>query len=271
MVAVGALLTAEQLSALASRGYPIGLAELDDLTRGLLPEALWVVFGTSGVGRTVFACQVAARAAEAGADTALVLGREPASVAAANLVCAHARVADHRLRSGRLDAREADRSRASAREIAGWPLRVLTPQDPEWEFSKSTSVPGLDHWVAPGAIPTRRVADVLVVDDLDALTTRPVLDVLCAMRTWARTTGQAIVVTLPEAPFVTGGVLSADVRREADVAVRLCRPDLHNVGSARAGEADLDVLGHRQGPTARVVAAFEGHYRRFADLPPPIR
>lgn len=112
---------------------------------------------------------------------------------------------------------------------------------------------------------------MLVVDDLDALTTRPVLDVLCVLRRWARTTGQAIVVTLSDAPFVAGGVLSADVRREADVAVRLCRPDLHNVGSARAGEADLDVLGHRPGPTARVVAAFEGHYRRFADLLPPIR
>jgi replicative DNA helicase len=60
MVDVGALLTAERLSELASHGYPVGLAELDDLTRGLLPEALWVVLGISGVGRTVFACQIAA-------------------------------------------------------------------------------------------------------------------------------------------------------------------------------------------------------------------
>ncbi len=35
MVAVGALLTAEQLSALAARGYSVGLAEFDELTRGL--------------------------------------------------------------------------------------------------------------------------------------------------------------------------------------------------------------------------------------------
>ncbi len=189
-------------------------------------------------------------------------------LAAANFVCARARVADHRLRSGELEPREADRVDVSAREIAGWPLRVLTPQDREWRFTARTSAPSIDHWIAPDTITARPVADVLVIDDLDTLTSRPVVDVLSGMRAWARTTGQAIVVTLPEVPFVEDGWLSPSIRRETDVAVRLRRPDMHDPDSARAGEVDLDVLGHRHGPTARIVAAFEGHYRQFADLRP---
>lgn len=269
MVAVSVLLAPDRLSALAVRGRLVGLTDLDDLTRGLLPGALWVVLGASGVGRTVLACQFAAGAAEAGADTALVLGREPASTAAANMVFARGRVADHRLRSGRRPLAEADRARRAADEVAGWPLRVLTPQDREWELSTSTSVPDLDHWLAPGAMGTRRVADVLVVDDLDLLTTRPVPGVLPVLRAWAKASGQAIVVTLPEEPWVAGGVLSPVVRREADVAVRLRRWDLHDPGSARAGEAEVQVLGHREGPVSAIAVAFEGHFRRFSDLRPP--
>jgi replicative DNA helicase len=269
MVDIAVLVAPGRLSALAVHGRPVGLAYLDDLTRGLLPGALWVVLGTPGVGRTVLACQLAAGAAEAGADTALILGREPASTAAANMVCARSRVADHRLRSGRLSPAEADRARRAAHDVASWPLRVLTPQDREWELSNSTSVPDLDHWLAAGAMGTRRVADVLVVDDLDLLTTRTLPSVLPVLRAWAKASGQAIVVTLPEEPWVAGKVLSPVLRREADVAIRLRRWDLHLPGSARAGEAEVQILGHREGPVSAAAVAFEGHYRRFADLRPP--
>lgn len=269
MVDMAVLLAPGRLSAMAVRGRPVGLSDLDDLTRGLLPGALWVVLGAPGVGRTVLACQLAAGAAEAGADTALILGREPASTAAANMVCARGRVVDHRLRSGRLSPAEADRARRAADEVANWPLRVLTPQDREWELSSSTSVPDLDHWLAPGAMGTRRVADVLVVDDLDLLTTRTLPSVLPVLRAWAKASGQVIVVTLPEEPWVAGEVLAPVVRREADVAVRLRRWDLHDPVSARAGEAEVQVLGHREGPVAAVAVAFEGHFRRFTDLRTP--
>ena len=36
----------------------------------------------------------------------------------------------------------------------------------------------------------------------------------------------------------------------------------------RAGEADLIVAKHRNGPTATVTVAFQGHYSRFVDMAP---
>jgi len=39
------------------------------------------------------------------------------------------------------------------------------------------------------------------------------------------------------------------------------------VGKApRAGEADLNVAKHRNGPTTTVTVAFQGHYSRFVDM-----
>nr|WP_238707008.1 DnaB-like helicase C-terminal domain-containing protein [Microbacterium lushaniae] len=36
----------------------------------------------------------------------------------------------------------------------------------------------------------------------------------------------------------------------------------------RAGEADLIVAKHRNGPTDTITVAFQGHYSRFTDMAP---
>lgn len=56
-----------------------------------------------------------------------------------------------------------------------------------------------------------------------------------------------------------------DLRRHADVVIRLGLPGQFDLEDARVGEADLDVLRNRHGPQARITVHFQGHYRRFAD------
>ena len=46
------------------------------------------------------------------------------------------------------------------------------------------------------------------------------------------------------------------------------RPDRGEPEHERAGEADLLVVKHRNGPTAEVTVAFQGHYSRFMDMAP---
>ena len=53
-----------------------------------------------------------------------------------------------------------------------------------------------------------------------------------------------------------GRQLDADAHRE----------DAYERESPRAGEADLIVAKHRNGPTRDVVVAFQGHYSRFVDM-----
>ena len=59
---------------------------------------------------------------------------------------------------------------------------------------------------------------------------------------------------------------SGSIEQDADVVILLHRDDAYERESPRAGEADLIVAKHRNGPTATVTVAFQGHYSRFVDM-----
>ena len=67
--------------------------------------------------------------------------------------------------------------------------------------------------------------------------------------------------------FVANGIsLHNSIEQDSDVVILLHREDAYERESPRAGEADLIVAKHRNGPTATVTVAFQGHYSRFVDM-----
>ncbi|MCW2893947.1 MAG: replicative helicase [Actinomycetia bacterium] len=69
--------------------------------------------------------------------------------------------------------------------------------------------------------------------------------------------------------FVANGINAHNsIEQDADVVILLHREDAYERESPRAGEADLIVAKHRNGPTATVTVAFQGHYSRFVDMAP---
>jgi replicative DNA helicase len=61
---------------------------------------------------------------------------------------------------------------------------------------------------------------------------------------------------------------SGSIEQDSDVVILLHREDAYERESPRAGEADFIVAKHRNGPTATVTVAFQGHYSRFVDMAP---
>ncbi len=59
---------------------------------------------------------------------------------------------------------------------------------------------------------------------------------------------------------------SGSIEQDSDVVILLHREDAYERESPRAGEADFIVAKHRNGPTATVTVAFQGHYSRFVDM-----
>ena len=59
---------------------------------------------------------------------------------------------------------------------------------------------------------------------------------------------------------------SGSLEQDADMVLLLHREDFYERESPRAGEADFIVAKHRNGPTATVTVAFQGHYSRFVDM-----
>jgi replicative DNA helicase len=67
--------------------------------------------------------------------------------------------------------------------------------------------------------------------------------------------------------FVANGIPAHNsIEQDADIVMLLHREDVYEKESPRAGEADIIVAKHRNGPTRDVVVSFQGHYSRFVDM-----
>src|SRR6478609_6612121 len=67
-------------------------------------------------------------------------------------------------------------------------------------------------------------------------------------------------------PMVSDLRESGSIEQDADIVMLLHREDVYEKESPRAGEADIIVAKHRNGPTRDVVVSFQGHYSRFVDM-----
>lgn len=67
--------------------------------------------------------------------------------------------------------------------------------------------------------------------------------------------------------FIADGIaVHNSIEQDADVVILLHRDDAVNRESERAGEADLIVAKHRNGPTDTITVAFQGHFARFTNM-----
>ena len=67
--------------------------------------------------------------------------------------------------------------------------------------------------------------------------------------------------------FVANGIaVHNSIEQDADMVILLHRDEAYEKESQRAGEADLIVAKHRNGPTDTIVVAFQGHYSRFTNM-----
>ena len=70
--------------------------------------------------------------------------------------------------------------------------------------------------------------------------------------------------------FIANGIaVHNSIEQDADMVILLHRDEAYERESPRAGEADLIVAKHRNGPTDTIVVAFQGHYSRFTNMAQP--
>ncbi|MEU8383750.1 DnaB-like helicase C-terminal domain-containing protein [Streptosporangium sp. NPDC048865] len=255
-----------------------GITDLDTLLISLPPGTLTVVASRPGVGSTTLLlafCRGAAFARDT--PTLLVSYESSRRDLLTRLISAEARVTGHALRSGAL--RDDDRT-ALARvvpRLAEAPLHLATPAD--WTLSELSdhiiracdadgpaarlvAVDGLRH-IRPDARGGTREREVTeTVHTLKALAVRLEIPIVVSADL-DRPPG----ADRDRLPDLHTDLCDA-VARTADLVVLAHREDAAERDSSRAGEADLIVAKHRNGPTATITVAFQGHYGRFVDMPP---
>jgi replicative DNA helicase len=123
----------------------------------------------------------------------------------------------------------------------------------------------------PNISPTRtrigRIAQVLNDAQLEMLATNDVFwDTISAVESIGHQPVYDATI-LETHNFVANGIsIHNSIEQDSDVVILLHREDQYEKESPRAGEADLIVAKHRNGPTATVTVAFQGHYSRFVDM-----
>ena len=120
---------------------------------------------------------------------------------------------------------------------------------------------------APSRSRLAEVATVLDDADLQVVATN---DVFWDTITAVESIGEQDVydaTVLSTSNFVANGIaLHNSLEQDADMVILLHREDAYEKESPRAGEADIIVGKHRNGPTATITVAFQGHYSRFVDM-----
>jgi replicative DNA helicase len=127
----------------------------------------------------------------------------------------------------------------------------------------------LNPLINPSRTRLRRVAEVLGDSELEMLATNDVYwDTVKSIEAIGEEPVYDATV-LGTHNFVANGInVHNSIEQDSDVVILLHREDAYERESPRAGEADLIVAKHRNGPTTTVTVAFQGHYSRFVDMAP---
>ncbi|MEU8550479.1 replicative DNA helicase [Streptomyces roseoverticillatus] len=261
-------------------GVPTGFADLDALTNGLQPGHLTVIASRPAMGKSTLALDFLRTATIKNnlpaALFTLESGREEVAM---RLFSAEARVALHHMRSGAMTDESWTRLARRMPDISAAPLYIQ-----DGAYSTLT-----DLRAQCRRLRSQQDIRLIVVDALHMLTygTRPfssryeeISEISRCLKLLAKELGVPIVAIsqlnrgpeqrIDKKPQISDLRDSGALEDNADLIILLHREDAYEKESPRAGEADLIVAKHRNGPTATITVAFQGHYSRFVDMSQPV-
>ncbi|TFD74937.1 replicative DNA helicase [Cryobacterium sp. Sr8] len=258
-------------------GVPTGFADLDELTNGFHGGQLIIVAARPALGKSTLALDFA-RSASIHHDMpsiffSLEMGR---SEIAMRLLAAEASVPLQSMRKGTVDARDWTTIAQTRGRINDAPLYI----------DDSPNMTLVEIRAKCRRLKQRVGLKMVIIDYLQLMTSgkrvesrqQEVSEFSRALKLLAKEL-QVPVIALsqlnrgPEQradkmPAISDLRESGSLEQDADMVILLHRESAYEKDNPRAGEADLIVAKHRNGPTRTVTVAFHGHYSRFADMVP---
>jgi len=272
----------DELEAIASHddtltGVPTGFTDFDALSNGLHPGQMIIIAARPAVGKSTLALDFARSAAIKHQLTtvffSLEMGRNEIVM---RLLSAEARVPLHTMRSGMMTDEDWARLARRMGEVAGAPLFI----------DDSPNLTMMEIRAKCRRLKQQHDLKLVIVDYLQLLSShgrvesrqQEVSEMSRSLKLLAKELEVPVVALSqlnrgPEQrtdkkPQISDLRESGSIEQDADMVILLYREDVHEKESPRAGEADLIVAKHRNGPTATVTVAFQGHYSRFVDMAP---
>ncbi|MEV5374737.1 replicative DNA helicase [Streptomyces nondiastaticus] len=272
----------DEIEAIGSRsgemtGVPTGFTDLDALTNGLHPGQMIVIAARPAMGKSTLALDFA-RACSikhnmASVIFSLEMGRNEIAM---RLLSAEARVALHHMRSGSMTDEDWTRLARRMPDVSQAPLFI----------DDSPNLSMMEIRAKCRRLKQRSDIKLVIIDYLQLMQAggskraesrqQEVSDMSRNLKLLAKELELPVIALSqlnrgPEQrtdkkPMVSDLRESGSIEQDADMVILLHREDAYEKESPRAGEADIIVGKHRNGPTATITVAFQGHYSRFVDM-----
>jgi replicative DNA helicase len=270
----------DEIEAIGSRGgaltgVPTGFADLDALTNGLHPGQMIVIAARPALGKSTLALDLARAASVKGGLTAVIFSLEMSrNEITMRLLSAEARVPLHSMRTGQMGEDDWARLARRMSEVVDAPLFI----------DDSPNMSMMEIRAKCRRLKQRHELRLVIIDYLQLMSSpkrvenrqQEVSDLSRSLKLLAKELDVPVVAVAqlnrgPEQrtdkrPLLADLRESGSIEQDSDVVILLHREDAYERESPRAGEADFIVAKHRNGPTATVTVAFQGHYSRFTDM-----
>jgi replicative DNA helicase len=256
-------------------GVPTGFYELDELTHGLHPGQMIVIAARPAVGKSTFALDFARSAAIKNNLSTVMFSLEMGrNEIAMRLLSAEATIGLQDLRKGTIKDEQWSKIATTMGRMNDAPLFI----------DDSPNMSLMEIRAKCRRLKQQHDLKLVILDYLQLMSSgkkvesrqQEVSEFSRALKLLAKEL-QVPVIALSQLnrgseqrqdkrPMVSDLRESGSIEQDADMVILLHREDVYDKESPRAGEADILVAKHRNGPTKDIVVAFQGHYSRFANM-----
>ena len=257
-------------------GIPTGFSRLDEITNGLHPGQMVTVAGRPGSGKSTLALDFARSAAIKHNKPTVIFSLEMGKLEIMmRLLSAESGVPLASMRSGHMTDQDWQRMARRSGELAEAPLYI----------DDSANLTMMEIRAKSRRLKQRHDLQLIVIDYLQLMTSgkrvesrqQEVSEFSRAIKLLAKELSVPVVALsqlnrgseqrTDKKPMLSDLRESGSIEQDSDMVVLVHREDMYEPESPRAGEADLILAKHRNGPTAVVAVAFQGRYSRFSDMP----
>jgi len=256
-------------------GIPSGFIEFDSLTAGFQNSDLVIVAGRPSMGKSAFACSIAEHVA---LDEKLPVAIFSLEMSKENLVhrmlCSHARVNAHKVRSGFLSPEDWTRLTSAAGKLLEAPIFI----------DDTTGINVLELRAKARRLKAHHDIKLLIVDYLQLMRSlsraenrqREISEISRSLKDLARELDIPVIAISQlsrateqrenKRPQLSDLRESGAIEQDADVVILLFREEYYYPSEENKGIAEVIIAKQRNGPVGVVKLAFIKEYTRFENL-----
>lgn len=256
-------------------GVPTGFADFDRLTNGLHPGQMIIIAARPAIGKSTLGIDMIRAASIKHNMASVVFSLEMSrNEITMRLLAAEARIALQKMRTGQMGDEDWQKLASTMGRISEAPLFI----------DDSPNMSLMEIRAKCRRLKQKHDLKLVMIDYLQLMSSgkrvesrqQEVSEFSRALKLLAKELEVPVIALsqLNRGPEQRGDKKpqmsdlreSGSIEQDADMVILLHREDAYERESPRAGEADLIVAKHRNGPTDTITVAFQGHYSRFVDM-----